>query len=465
MSITQVFLLVAIAMFCGLFKNTRYRNLILIIFSLLIYYRLQPATPIRFLDFWFPTFAIALALLTWIATQNNLADSLKENWTVLLIALLTITTIAGNRYLTLCCITATRPPQIWGVILALCGFLILGFLMLSKFSFRLRLTFLAILFIGIFILFKTPEISVLLSKFLRTINQQDVRFSSANDLVWLGISYILFRMLHILLDLRANRLSALKLADILSYLFFFPSLLAGPIARFPQFQEQLQVVPHLHDYIAGLRRVFLGLFRKFVLADSLALLALSPQNAFQIHSPFYLWIALIAFSLRIYFDFSGYTDIALGSARLMGIHLPENFNAPYLKTNLIQFWNSWHITLADWFRAYVFNPLTRRLRATVFPTWLTILIPQLSTMLLIGLWHGITLNFFFWGLWHGLGLFVNNRWNNWLKTHPLNRALFIQNIFGWALTFGYVTLGWVWFLMPTFWDAWNVFWRLFGLGI
>lgn len=465
MSITQVLLLAAFALLCGQIKNTRYRTPFIIFLSVLFYYRLQPATPILFLDFWFPTFAIAIALLIWIGTHESFVSALKANLTTLLVVFSTLLAVAANRYLSFCCITATRPPQLWIVVLVLIGFLVFGTLILSRFSVRLRLTFLTVLIIVIFILLKAPELSFLLSKLLRTLNQQETRFSSANDLVWLGISYLLFRMLHILLDIRAGRLSAPRLADLLSYLFFFPSLLAGPIARFPQFQEQLETSPQTQDLIEGLRRVFLGLFRKFVLADSLALLALSPQNAFQIQNPFYLWIALLAYSLRIYFDFSGYTDIALGNARLMGIRLPENFNAPYLKTNLIQFWNSWHITLADWFRAYVFNPLTRRLRSSATPTWLTIFLPQVTTMLLIGLWHGITPTFFLWGLWHGVGLFINNRWNAWIKSHSFNRFSFLQNALGWAATFTYVTLGWVWFLMPTFQDAWQVFWRLFGIGI
>ncbi|GAB4472691.1 MAG: hypothetical protein Kow0088_07440 [Anaerolineales bacterium] len=303
-----------------------------------------------------------------------------------------------------------------------------------------------------------------MSKFLRILNHQDTRFSSANDVVWLGISYILFRMLHLLLDVRAERLFPASLIETINYLFFFPALSAGPIARFPQFRGELDRHPQGVDIITGLQRIFSGLFRKFVLADTLALISLSPNNAFQINSALYLWIALIGYSLRIYFDFSGYTDIAIGSSLLMGIRLPENFNAPYLKTSLIQFWNSWHITLADWFRSYTFNPLTRKLRATSQLNWLTVLIPQISTMLLIGLWHGITPNFLIWGAWHGIGLFINNRWNGWVKTHPLNISPSLQNFFGWALTFGYVCLGWVWFLMPTISGSIAIFRNLFGFG-
>ncbi len=465
MSINQVLLLIFFAFLCGQIKNLQLRSIVLLVISLLIYYRFQPATPILFLDFWLPTLAILLTLLVWIAGQTQIKVALKENGFSFFISILTVVAISANQYLAICCITSTRPPHLWTVVFSLLIFLIPCTFLFSKISLRARTGLLIFTAIAIFIALKTPEFSLALSKLLRWLNQQDPRFSSSNDLIWLGISYILFRLLHLLLDWRAGRLATTSLADTLNYIFFFPALVAGPISRFPQFRNELNNSPQSLDRIEGTRRIFIGLFRKFVIADSLALLSLSPQNASQMLSPLFLWIALVAYSLRIYFDFSGYTDIALGSARLMGIRLPENFNAPYLKTNLIQFWNSWHITLADWFRSYVFYPLTRKLRSTpALPNWLTVFLPQLSTMLLIGLWHGITPNFFIWGAWHGVGLFINNRWNAWKKPVFLSRSEIIPNLFGWILTFGYVTLGWVWFLMPNFGNALEIFRKLFGIG-
>jgi alginate O-acetyltransferase complex protein AlgI len=465
MSISQVLLLIFLAFLCGRLTNLQIRNALLLLMSVLIYYRFQTATPILFLDFWLPTLAILLALLVWIAGQSQIKVALKENAFPLIIVLVTVFAVSANRYLTICCLTPTRPPHLWMVVLTLLLLLVPSTLLFSKISVRTRFRLLILIAISIFIALKTPELSLLLSKFFRWLNQQDLRFSSSNEILWLGISYILFRLLHLALDWRAGRLPAAGLAEVLNYIFFFPALVAGPIVRFPQFRNELSKTPQTLDTIEGVRRIFIGLFRKFVLADSLALLSLSPQNVSQIHSPLFLWIALVAYSLRIYFDFSGYTDIALGSARLMGIRLPENFNSPYFKSSLIHFWNSWHITLADWFRSYVFNPLTRKLRASsTLPNWLTIFIPQLSTMLLIGLWHGITPNFFLWGAWHGIGLFINNRWNALKKPSFLNPSESLQKYLGWTLTFGYVTLGWVWFLMPTVANAVETFQKLFGIG-
>jgi len=219
--------------------------------------------------------------------------------------------------------------------------------------------------------------------------------------------------------------------------------------------------------LEGFKRIILGAFKKFVLADSLAILALSQQNATQITAPLYLWLSLIFYSWRIYFDFSGYTDIAIGIALLIGIRLPENFSAPYFKTNLIQFWNSWHITLANWFRAYFFYPFVRKFqRNQSLPPWLLILIGQGITMILIGLWHGISPNYFLWGLWHGIGLFINNRWKEWAGSHAFP---FLENrltqFASWLITFTYVSLGWVWFLITDFGSARIVFNHLFGIGL
>ena len=217
------------------------------------------------------------------------------------------------------------------------------------------------------------------------------------------------------------------------------------------------------------QRILVGIFNKFVLADSLVLIALNDVNAAQTISHGWLWILLYAYTFRIYFDFAGYTDIAIGMGGLLGIQLPENFTRSYWKSNLTQFWNSWHITLAQWFRAYYFNPLTRALRTSrlSIPMGVIIFTGQVSTMLLIGLWHGVTWNFAIWGLWHGLGLFVHNRWSEFvrvrlpsLEDRPRLKQLF--SISGVLITFHYVALGWVWFALTQPGLSWQVLLQMFG---
>jgi D-alanyl-lipoteichoic acid acyltransferase DltB (MBOAT superfamily) len=280
-----------------------------------------------------------------------------------------------------------------------------------------------------------------------------------------------------------SKLPAYSLDEFVSYALFFPAFTAGPIDRSQRFIAEMQKItawqparPGLppvpaEDWIGGGQRILGGVFKKFVLADSLALISLNAQNASQTSSAVWMWVLLLAYALRIYFDFSGYTDIALGVGRLAGFRLPENFARPYLKSNLTAFWNSWHITLAQWFRTYYFNPLTRSMRTRFkkIPSALTILVGQVSTMALIGLWHGVSWNFLAWGVWHGLGLFIHNRWADWVRPRLDELAApgwlgTAGLLLGWALTFLFVVVGWVWFALPSVGISWHVLQVLFGLS-
>jgi D-alanyl-lipoteichoic acid acyltransferase DltB (MBOAT superfamily) len=206
------------------------------------------------------------------------------------------------------------------------------------------------------------------------------------------------------------------------------------------------------DWFESGKRLFLGLFKKFVIADLLATISLNDVLVTQVKSSGWLWFFLYAYAFRIYFDFSGYTDIAIGMGRLMRIRLPENFSAPYLKPNLTQFWNSWHMSLTQWFRSYYFNPVTRAMRSSKqpLPVWVIVLLTQISTMVLIGLWHGVTTGFALWGLWHGIGLFVQNRWSEFIRNRlptwtQTQIGQKFTNAIGVFLTFNFVAFGWLFF--------------------
>jgi D-alanyl-lipoteichoic acid acyltransferase DltB (MBOAT superfamily) len=206
-----------------------------------------------------------------------------------------------------------------------------------------------------------------------------------------------------------------------------------------------------------------------VIADTLAIIALNDALATQVRTTGWMWVVVYAYAFQIYFDFSGYTDIAIGIARLVGIRLPENFAAPYIKPNLTQFWNSWHMSLTQWFRSYFFHPFNRWMRGLKnIPAWTMIFLGQVATMLLIGLWHGITLNFIFWGLWHGIGLFLQNRWSEFLRTRYSNagqnpRLQWLLQIGGILLTFHFVALGWVFFALSDPSLSWQVLSKLLGM--
>jgi alginate O-acetyltransferase complex protein AlgI len=155
-------------------------------------------------------------------------------------------------------------------------------------------------------------------------------------------------------------------------------------------------------------------------------------------------LALLGYSFQIYFDFSGYSDIAIGSSRFFGIRIMENFNNPYLAPNLSQFWRRWHISLSDWIRDYLFFPLSK-LSSTKL--WQIFFVPVIA-MALCGLWHGPSWNYVIWGVWHGMGLSVLQLWNSYKRNHKRLAKATKANWFSYAgvfMTFSFVTLGWWWF--------------------
>lgn len=454
-----------------------------LIVSLLSIFWLQPLSPIRNLDFWFPLASAGLTCFVWAVTCPGDKRSAGQIVPGLILISSVVIGLAITRYLgPACCLTPSRPPQIGAVLIGV-GFTILlasalYFFLPAKPIFP---SITILLLVSLFVVLKSEAIAVHLSGWLRGLTGQSKALASSNDLAWLGISFLTFRLLHTVRDRQAGRLPPYSLTEFAAYALFFPAVISGPIDRVQHFTSEMQKaqasmsspdwpVVRKENTVSGAKRILVGSFKKIVLADSLAFFALNAQNAEQTTSSLWMWVLLIAFALRIYLDFSGYTDIALGTALLMGISLPDNFDRPYTRQNITAFWNSWHITLAQWFRSYVFNPFTRfaRTQYKFLPAWFIILSGQLLTMSLIGLWHGITWNFFIWGLWHALGLFFQNRWSEWSRTHlpgdsispPLQMILKTSN---WALTFMFVCLGWVWFITPTPEVALHVFSKLFGI--
>ena len=449
------------------------RTYLLLVLSVLAVHWFQPAVPLRSFDFWLPSLSLALILLTWFITSQSDARRARPNLNGLLIIVGLLTIIDLSRYfLPDPLITATTPPPfgqylIFVVILATT---ILFFIWLSHRS-AWTITATIILLIAILVVLKTPALSLQASIFFRTLANRPIESATALNIRWLGFSYIGFRLIHVLRDKQTGRLPELTLPEFATYVVFFPTLAAGPIDRAERFTQDLRKDFALTQdkTLLGGQRIAIGLFKKFVVADALALIALNDALAIQVRTASWMWILLYAYAFQIYFDFSGYTDIAVGIARLVGIKLPENFAAPYTKPNLAQFWNSWHMTLTQWFRSYFFNPFNRWIRGYKnIPTWVMILIGQLATMLLIGLWHGITLNFIFWGTWHGLGLFLQNRWSDFVRTRfpalgqnpGLQPALQVGGI---LLTFHFVALGWVFFALSDPILSWQVFMKLFNL--
>jgi D-alanyl-lipoteichoic acid acyltransferase DltB (MBOAT superfamily) len=475
-----------ISLLAGVWPRAR-AGLTLVV-SLLALYWMQPALSIRYLDFWLPTASIGLSACVWIITFRRKEEpnsdgqtskpffqriNLRGNFGTVLILLGVILAVALSRYVNLAAyLTPSTPPE---VSQAIAGLLILVILMagLSAVSKRRWTATLAILvLLALFAVLKTDALAQAAAGILRQATGQSTALASALDIRWLGFSYLAFRQLHVLRDRMTGRLPECTLREFMTYSVFFPAIASGPIDRIERFLPDLRSPAPLtaERLWNGGERIAAGILKKFVVADTLAIVALSAASAAQIHSALWMWFVLYAYAFRIYFDFSGYIDIALGLGRWMGFALPENFNRPYLQSNLTAFWNSWHMTLAQWFRSYFFNPLTRALRSSrKLPVWLVILVGQLATMVLIGLWHGVTLNFALWGLWHGVGLFIHNRWSEWSR----DRVALLESRPAWKkaytavstfVTFQYVVLGWVWFALPNLASSGSVFLRLFGVS-
>ncbi len=468
MTIIQILIIVFFTLLFSFIK--RGRDLFLLIASVLIIFWLQPALPIRGFDFWIPTLTLIITIFSWYITTDNTFNR-KNIFTLVIIASI-ILLLNVTRYFSFAQIfTPSRPPQIEITFII---FLIFGLVLflLRKISASF-LTFGLILLLGIFLILKIPAWTLWLSSSLRGFVGQSVETASALDIRWLGFSYVAFRLIHTIRDKQAGRLPSVDLSEYITYVIFFPAFTAGPIDKIERFIKDLrQPFAGLNTeiFFNASQRLIIGLFKKFVIADTLALIALNDTNATQVNSTFWLWILVYAYAFQIYFDFSGYTDIALGIAKFIGINLPENFASPYLKPNLTQFWNNWHMTLTQWFRAYFFNPVTRWLRSWQKPLSMPMMIflTQVATMVLIGFWHGVTWNFTIWGLWHGLGLFIHNRWSDFTKAKASEWAntstkQSILNISGIIFTFHFVALGWIFFALSSPVTSWNVILKLFGV--
>ncbi|MBI5824674.1 MAG: MBOAT family protein [Chloroflexi bacterium] len=475
MALEQILILITASLLCGIFLRNRGRTWFMLIASVLVIFWLQPALPIRGADFWIPLATLILVIFTWRLTADDETRKQCKNYITLAIVASVVLLLNLTRFIPqLQLFTASRPPQLETTLLI---FLITGLtlIVLSRLT-RFSASFLTvglILTIGLFLTLKIPALTYWTSYFLRSLTNQSVNQLRPTDFTWLGFSYVAFRLIHTIRDRQMGRTPSVDLGEYLTYVIFFPAFTAGPIDRLERFIKDLRA-PFagltLDTFYPAGQRLLLGLFKKFVIADALALIALNDTNATQITSAFWMWIIVYAYAFQIYFDFSGYTDIALGIAGLLGIKLPENFASPYLKPNLTQFWNNWHMTLTQWFRAYFFNPITRWLRSWQKPLSIPmmILLTQVATMLLIGFWHGVTWNFTLWGLWHGLGLFIHNRWSDFTKakstawaTTPIKQA--VLNISGILLTFHFVALGWIFFALSSPVTSWLVILKLFGV--
>ncbi len=292
----------------------------------------------------------------------------------------------------------------------------------------------------------------------------------------LGLSYFTFTLLSYLIEIKRRNILPEKHFGYFSlYLLFFPKIAQGPIERPQNFIPQLH-----HDrvfnysmLVEGLKLILWGYFKKLVVADRLAIYVNAIYDNSEKHNGTTLLVATIFYAFQIYADFSGYVDIARGSAKLFGFNLSENFKRPYFATSIKDFWNRWHITFSTWLRDYIFLPLAYFLSGRMKkPSYLFIstenwiyLIVSLITFAICGIWHGVGWNYLFWGILFGIYL----TYSNWAKGFHKNlrKLLHIKKTSPYLIaykiltTFMLVSLAWVFFRAPSFTEATKIVGKIF----
>ncbi len=262
-----------------------------------------------------------------------------------------------------------------------------------------------------------------------------------------GISFYTFQTMSYSIDVfRGVQRPTRSLLDFALYVSFFPQLVAGPIVRagtlLPQFERP--TTPRAADVEYGLMRIAVGLGKKVVFADMLGTYADFIFASPGAHAGGEILLAVYAYAYQIYFDFSGYSDIAIGLARLFGVRIPENFNRPYLAASVREFWQRWHMSLSTWLRDYLYFSLGGNRRGTG-RTATNLLI----TMVLGGLWHGASWNFLVWGTYHGLLLVVHRGMLHYRKPEASRVPIVVRRL----VTFHLVCFGWLLFRLPTLSDV------------
>jgi alginate O-acetyltransferase complex protein AlgI len=277
---------------------------------------------------------------------------------------------------------------------------------------------------------------------------RDLLLPDITPLLPLAISFYTFSVISYLVDVyRDPRGRARDAQEFVFYATFFPHLIAGPILRKDEFFPQCGYqAPKASNLTAGVHRIIAGLFQKAVIADNLAVIVDHGYRNYAALSTSEAAVVLVAYSFQIFFDFAGYSAIAIGSARLFGYVFPENFNTPYAAVSLSDFWRRWHMTLSRWIRDYIYIPLGGSRNGQLSTN-----INLVTTMALAGLWHGASWTFAVWGLWHGVGLALQNLYS----ASGLRRRLgtlpdLVYKPVSIALTFAFVTFGWVLFRAPDF---------------
>jgi len=269
----------------------------------------------------------------------------------------------------------------------------------------------------------------------------------------LAISFFTFQQIAYLVDSYRQETAEYDFLNYALFVTFFPQLIAGPIVHhkemMPQFASKWNLVKNYRNIAIGLFIFSIGLFKKVVIADTFSVWATAGFDKAEVLNLFEAWATSLSYTFQLYFDFSGYTDMAIGAALLFNIRLPQNFNSPYKAKDIQDFWRRWHITLSRFLKDYIYIPLGGN-RVHEY----RILSNLMITFLIGGLWHGAGWGFVFWGFLHGSALVIHRVWKN------LGFAM--NSIFAWFITFNFINIAWVFFRAKEWDDAVKVLKGMFG---
>lgn len=279
----------------------------------------------------------------------------------------------------------------------------------------------------------------------------------------LGISFFTFEFIHYLMDVSRGERPMKSFLEFALFASFFPTQIAGPIKRFQDFVPQLHAPTRIDkdSFNEGVSLIIFGLFKKVVLADTIAIFVDRCYAHPELLNGIDLWLATISFTFQVYFDFSGYSDIARGSAKLMGFKVPVNFHLPMAALSVTEFWRRWHLSLGSWLRDYVYIPLGGNKHSKLLSLRNVVI-----TMVICGLWHGAGFHYVMWGLWMGLTLVIHKLWEDQKKKSMLLTSITKHPAyfpFALLLTTIGVTVGLVFFRSGDMTKAWLVLGKMFAL--
>lgn len=271
----------------------------------------------------------------------------------------------------------------------------------------------------------------------------------------LGISFFTFTQIAFLVDVCRGQAKKVSFLNYSLFVSYFPHLLAGPIIHhaqvMPQFEDKNNAIVNYKNIYTGILLFSIGLIKKVVIADTFAIFANDGYAHIAELTTTTAWVTSLAYTFQIYFDFSGYTDMAIGASKLLNIDLPINFNSPYKSLSIQEFWRRWHITLSNFLRDYLYIPLGGN-RVTEVKIHRNLV----TTFILGGIWHGAGWNFVLWGLLHGMALSIQRLFGKFKITLP--------KLFCWFLTFNFINITWIFFRAQGIKDALQVMTKMFSFA-